>query len=824
MATYYRWRRSTVSSQETQKSFSQRTIVALASKIAYQLSDVPTWTGSYYDFSNATQTSGNTASYYVAFTQNPTVYYIGTIMKGWDSGFEYWMANVDDIMVLRTDVIGTFVDYVYSTNPSAYPNGGVAGSYYYDQRTTVTSPTAPTGLTYPNPITTPKVTVSWQAATSNVPDYPVQKYRVYVGYNGANPPIPTAGESTSTSFEFTIPTTYNGVPVTSVQFGVAAIDTNGQLSGITLGSVVPVYLAPTLTVPQMVMQGQQATISWTAIEGSDSYTLQRKSSADADWTQVYSGADLSYTETVGTWTSLQYRVCAMFDETPGGWATSGEIQIVSASALVISGSDGDLGTLTNDISYTVSSSGSTELTVMETINGTETRTYTATNGATNKISVIDLPTGYGTIKITASTNPGSGVVNVERNWTYSKKAVTFSDASGVANLIQNGQTIWAKTIAEAVRTPGIWGGNLGLALQKLMGAVLYSPNKVAKYTEVKVNLATAKVGQEINLPYNGKMIPHIVLHIGNPNPSLYDASCDGVWLMQKVAQLNTDWARGEGATNEFTKSSMVSIVGGERNRYDKSVADAMKNVKIPYCVGGGSAEIKILADGYSCRTFLLGAYEAGYNTTDDPDLPIDGAHLQGMNRSMARNCWLRTVVTGTSTDVYYANGYTQLSKIKATFNGNQYQTTFIMPTTFTATYYVGSDGTVHDAQEYEEAGSFVDILGNDIPVPQIETGSYVGTGTHGQSNPTKLTFSFVPKIVFINSNVSGTEFGIFVYGCQPVATSWTMGSHSREPSVATVSWSGNQLSFYDTGSASNQLNRSNTTFHYVAIGFAGGAT
>ena len=590
----------------------------------------------------------------------------------------------------------------------------------------------------------------------------------------------------------------------------------------------------TIDVPQFAMQGNQISVSWTTVDGADGYILERKANTDSDWTQVYSGANTSFEEAVGTWTSVQYRVKAGVSGTYGDYATSASVPVVSASALAISGTDGDLGTLVNDVSYTVSSDGSTGLTVVETINGTETRTYTATNGATNKIPVVDLPTGYGTIKITASTNPGSGVVNVERNWTYTKAAVTFPDACGVAQLTQQGKTIWAKTIAEAVRTPGIWGGNLGLALQKLMGAVLYNPNQVAKYTEVKVNLATAKVGQEINLPYNGKIIPHIVLHIGNPNPSLYDASCDGVWLMQKIAQLNTDWARGEGATNEFTKSSMASIVGGERNRYDKSVADAMKNVKIPYCVGGGSAEIKTLADGYSCRTFLLGAYEAGYNTTDDPDLPIDGAHLQGMNRSMARNCWLRTVVTGTSTDVYYANGYTQLSKIKATFNGNQYQTTFIMPTTFTATYYVGSDGTVHDEQEYEEAGTFTDISGGAIPMMQIETGSYVGTGTSGESNPNALTFSGKPMLVFITgkkSNDSNMIASIFPahamteeYAGSIYGTWFASSNFYSNPTTMQARVVGNKMQWYCTNDVNQQLNESGVTYSYIAFIIPGGAT
>lgn len=242
------------------------------------------------------------------------------------------------------------------------------------------------------------------------------------------------------------------------------------------GSIIVTPPAPSaINVPDIGMQGNQITVSWTAVDGADGYILERKANTDSDWTQVYSGANTSFEETVGTWTSVQYRVKAGVSGTYGDYTTSASVPVVSASAVVISGTDGDLGTLVNDVSYTVSSDGSTELTVVETINGTETRTYTATNGATNKIPVVDLPTGYGTIKITASTNPGSGVVTVTREWTYTKAAITFPDAGGVADLTQQGKTIWAKTLAEAVRTPSIWGGNLGLALAKLANAVLYDP-------------------------------------------------------------------------------------------------------------------------------------------------------------------------------------------------------------------------------------------------------------------------------------------------------------------------------------------------------------
>lgn len=240
---------------------------------------------------------------------------------------------------------------------------------------------------------------------------------------------------------------------------------------------VGVPASPTaLNVPIQVMQGKQITVSWSAVDGVSSYILERKANTDADWVQVHSGANTSFEETVGTWTSVQYRVKSLANGKYGDYTTSTSVSVVPLSALVISGSDGSLGTLTNDVQYSVSSSGASALTVTETINGVNTRTFTATNGAENKISVVDLPTGTGTIKITASTNPGSGVVSVTREWTYTKAAITFPDAGSVADLTQQGKTIWPKTIAEAVRTPGIWGGNLGLALQKLAQAMLYDPS------------------------------------------------------------------------------------------------------------------------------------------------------------------------------------------------------------------------------------------------------------------------------------------------------------------------------------------------------------
>lgn len=342
---------------------------------------------------------------------------------------------------------GTSQGYVYSTSSSAYPNGGVQDGYYYDQRTTVTSPTAPTGLTYPNPITTPSAAISWTSATSAT-DYPVSLYEVSYSTNGGSS-WTVAGTTAEVSYTFSItPGT------TSIMFRVRAQDSNGQWGVYMTGTASQVLLAPTLTVPQMVMQGQQATISWSAIEGADSYTLQRKSSADADWTQVYSGANLSYSETVGTWTSVQFRVQAVFSGTPGGWAESAAIPVVSSSALVISGQDGDLGTVVNDIPYSISTDTGNQITATITVNSAVIFSGNVGNSTSDTIPVLDLVNGEGTIVIEASVTASGGPVSAVRTWTYTKAPITFPNAGSVAQLTKEGENIFPKTLAECVRLPG----------------------------------------------------------------------------------------------------------------------------------------------------------------------------------------------------------------------------------------------------------------------------------------------------------------------------------------------------------------------------------
>lgn len=454
MAIYYKWRRSSIKYKSvetgTVSSINGMYFQTLGQHSVPELNED---TG-YYDITNSygVKLDGSedffTLACLIPSTNNARKYYycgVGSTHYSYKDGVITFLNPVSVYESKETS--GNFIDYVYSTSPSAYPTNGVSGDYYYDQRTTVISPTTPGNTTYPNPVTNPTVLVSWEAASSNVLSYGVDLYEVSYSANGKSWVV--AGTTQSTSMSVSIPT-----DATSIQFRVRAKDSNGQWGEYQTGSAVAVYLTPNLTAPNLAMQGQNITMNWTESLGATGYIVQRKSNTDGDWVQVYSGGALTFTEAVGPWSSVQYRVQAVFSGGTSGWATSAAIQVVSSSSLVISGQNGDLGTLVNDVPYTISTDTGNQITVKTMVNGAVIFDSTVPSGAAEFIPVLDLVHGTGTIVIEASVQASNGTVSAVRSWTYNKAAMTFPNAGRPSQLERNGKNIWPKTLAECVRLPG----------------------------------------------------------------------------------------------------------------------------------------------------------------------------------------------------------------------------------------------------------------------------------------------------------------------------------------------------------------------------------
>ena len=117
---------------------------------------------------------------------------------------------------------------------------------------------------------------------------------------------------------------------------------------------------------------------------------------------------------------------------------------------------------------------------------------------------------------------------------------------------------------------------------------------------------------------------------------------------------------------------------------------------------------------------------------------------------------------------------------------------------------------------------------------RIYTSSYNGTGTYGSSNPTIITFPFVPKFLFISlryANLTNNFVaGDALYHCilpydaiiaiKDLTTPYfrTVDNSSIYICFFTLSADNLTLSFYNTESAAHQLNENTMTYEIISIG------
>jgi hypothetical protein len=107
---------------------------------------------------------------------------------------------------------------------------------------------------------------------------------------------------------------------------------------------------------------------------------------------------------------------------------------------------------------------------------------------------------------------------------------------------------------------------------------------------------------------------------------MYDSSCNGTWLLLKDIYTTRAW---DSSNNDYKNSDIHSYLNGTfLNLFDDDIKSAIKQVKIPYVNGIGSAgSVASGANGLSCKIFLLSGYEVGFSTSDNSYFPRDGAKL-----------------------------------------------------------------------------------------------------------------------------------------------------------------------------------------------------
>lgn len=179
------------------------------------------------------------------------------------------------------------------------------------------------------------------------------------------------------------------------------------------------------------------------------------------------------------------------------------------------------------------------------------------------------------------------------------------------------------------------------------------------------------VGSTVKLMENGVAVDYLVVNQGIPGgSSLYDASCDGMWVLRKDIHSKGKW---DGTDNNYKISDIHSWLNGDFfNMLGETEQSVIKQVKIPYVNGQGyGGSVASGASGLTVNVFLLSGYEVGFTTSVNSYFPIDGAKLDyfdtgdtsgGTNRTKriayldgtSKEWWFRSPATNSYTTVCYA--------------------------------------------------------------------------------------------------------------------------------------------------------------------------
>lgn len=187
-------------------------------------------------------------------------------------------------------------------------------------------------------------------------------------------------------------------------------------------------------------------------------------------------------------------------------------------------------------------------------------------------------------------------------------------------------------------------------------------------------LSDYAVGESVFIPVNGISTEFLVVQQGKPS-SVYDDSCDGTWLLMK--DIYETKAMDAGNSNDYAASDMhIYLNGTFLGLFDAKVQNTIKQAKIPYTKGTGSAgTVTTGADGLSTKIFLLTFTEIGLTIKSTSYVREEGAVLDYFNgaenakrlgyfNGSALQWWLRspasnsaqyfkmTNLTGTASNAY----------------------------------------------------------------------------------------------------------------------------------------------------------------------------
>lgn len=210
----------------------------------------------------------------------------------------------------------------------------------------------------------------------------------------------------------------------------------------------------------------------------------------------------------------------------------------------------------------------------------------------------------------------------------------------------------------------------------------------------RTQLGDLEVGSTVKINVNGTPREFLVVHQGLPS-SMYDASCDGTWLLMKDIYEKREW--NDQDYNIYANSTVAAYLSGDfLGLFDSGIQSVIKQVKIPYRDGTGYAGTdRGGANGLSCKIFLLSVPEVGLS--GGRNMPNDGTKLDYFTETTsadgkriaylngtAETWWLRSPTTNNAIN---ANYITAEGSYKRYLTSRKYgiRPAFILPSDFIVT-------------------------------------------------------------------------------------------------------------------------------------------
>lgn len=136
------------------------------------------------------------------------------------------------------------------------------------------------------------------------------------------------------------------------------------------------------------------------------------------------------------------------------------------------------------------------------------------------------------------------------------------------------------------------------------------------------------VGSTVKLMENGVATDYLVVNQGIPSgSSLYDASCNGTWLLRKDIKELRQWNSSK--VNDYENSTIHSYLNSTFfGLFDANIQSAIKQVKLPYRKGSGDGTtVTSGASGLAAKIFLLSGVEMNWSSSTISYMPNEGACL-----------------------------------------------------------------------------------------------------------------------------------------------------------------------------------------------------